>query len=195
MSRQDELIEAGRRLLTNNYRQSPVVMARRSSDASVLPPGLEIRYGALEDSHLNLEGIDTLVYCASMGFGHLPHLVSQLERAGMRRAVFVSTTAVFTSLPSASRAVRLAAETAVKESRLDWTILRPTMIYGTGRDRNPGVYSGLRRWTSIARLVGGESGHGVAFPIDGHDVRLIKLALVESARGDRQAQRPSRQHD
>src|SRR4051812_27566621 len=28
MSRQDELIEAGRRLLTNNYRQSPVVMAR-----------------------------------------------------------------------------------------------------------------------------------------------------------------------
>ena len=126
---------------------SPVVMARRTSDVSALPPGLEKRYGALEDSHLSLEGIDTLVYCASMGFGHVPHLVSQLERAGVRRAVFVSTTAVFTSLPSASHAVRLAAETAVKESGLEWTILRPTMIYGTGRDRNISrLLRILKRW-------------------------------------------------
>ena len=28
MSRQDDLVEAGRRLLLNNYRQAPIVMAR-----------------------------------------------------------------------------------------------------------------------------------------------------------------------
>jgi uncharacterized protein YbjT (DUF2867 family) len=85
---------------------------------------------------LPLDGVDTLVYCASMGFGHIPHVVQQLESAYVKRAVFISTTAVFTSLPSRSRAVRLEAETTVRESTLQWTILRPTMIYGTARDRN-----------------------------------------------------------
>ena len=48
----------------------------------------------------------------------------------------MSTTAIFTSLPAASRAPRVEAEAAVQSSALDWTILRPTMIYGTARDRN-----------------------------------------------------------
>jgi uncharacterized protein YbjT (DUF2867 family) len=103
---------------------------------SVLPPGLDLRYGSLEDSSLPLVGIGAVVYCASMGFGHVPGLIHQLESAGVKRAVFTSTTAIFTSLPSTSRAVRVEAEAAVQQSRLDWTILRPTMIYGTARDRN-----------------------------------------------------------
>jgi nucleoside-diphosphate-sugar epimerase len=41
--------------------------------------------------------------------------------------------------------VRLEAEQAVQASRLEWTILRPTMIYGTHRDRN---ISRLLRWLS-----------------------------------------------
>jgi uncharacterized protein YbjT (DUF2867 family) len=126
--------------------RSPVMLARPTSDLSRLPNGLEIRSGTLEEP-LPLEGISTLVYCASMGFGHVPPLVAQLEGCGVRRAVFVSTTAIFTSLPSASRAVRLDAEAAIQSSQLDWTILRPTMIYGTGRDRNISrLLRYLRRW-------------------------------------------------
>jgi nucleoside-diphosphate-sugar epimerase len=83
-----------------------------------------------------LDDVDTLVYCASMGFGHIPRLVEQLQSAGVRRGVFVSTTAIFTRLPATSLAPRLEAETAVESSTLDWTILRPTMIYGTAGDRN-----------------------------------------------------------
>jgi nucleoside-diphosphate-sugar epimerase len=71
-----------------------------------------------------------------MGFGHVPRLVDRLQAAGVQRGLFVSTTALFTSLPAASRAPRLEAETAVRASTLDWTIVRPTMIYGTSRDRN-----------------------------------------------------------
>jgi len=123
-----------------------VALVRPTSDRSVLPDGLQVRVGDLS-STLPLEGIDTLVYCASMGFGHVPPLVSALEAAGVRRAVFVSTTAIFTSLPAPSRAVRLAAEAAVQASTLDWTILRPTMIYGTDRDRNISrLLRYLRRW-------------------------------------------------
>jgi uncharacterized protein YbjT (DUF2867 family) len=109
----------------------PIVLVRPTSDCSVLPSGVELRVGDLAQP-LPLHGISTLVYCASMGFGHVPSLVEQLQQASnVTRAVFV-----FTSLPTASRAVRLAAEAAVQSSQLEWTILRPTMIYGTARDRN-----------------------------------------------------------
>jgi len=116
--------------------RAPIALVRPTSDLAVLPDGMERRVGDLAEP-LPLQGIDTLVYCASMGFGHVPVLVRQLEaQSGARRAVFVSTTAIFTRLPAASRAVRLEAEQAVQASTLTWTILRPTMIYGTGRDRN-----------------------------------------------------------
>ena len=112
-----------------------VALVRTTSDTSVLPERMELRYGDLS-APVPLDGIDTLVYCASMGFGHVPPLISQLEQHGVRRALFMSTTAIFTTLPSNSRAARLQAEAAVERSAMEWTILRPTMIYGTARDRN-----------------------------------------------------------
>ena len=115
--------------------RSPVVLARPTSDLSVLPTNMEVRFGDVAQP-LPLKQIDTLVYCASMGFGRIPELVKQLEASTVKRAVFVSTTAIYTKLPSASRTVRLEAEAAVQASDLDWTILRPTMIYGTAGDRN-----------------------------------------------------------
>jgi nucleoside-diphosphate-sugar epimerase len=124
----------------------PVLLARVGSDRGGLPAGMEVRVGDLE-APLPLEGIGSIVYCASMGFGHVPGLVRQLEAAGVRRAVFVSTTAIFTSLPTTSRAIRLEAEAAVESSRLAWTLLRPTMIYGTVRDRNISrLLRFLKRW-------------------------------------------------
>jgi nucleoside-diphosphate-sugar epimerase len=120
------------------------VLVRPSSDTRWLPSGVTLRVGDLADD-LPLDGVDSLVYCASMGFGHVPRLVQQIEAAGVRRGVFVSTTAIFTRLPAASRAMRLDAEQAVQASGLAWTIVRPTMIYGTQRDRN---ISRLLRWLS-----------------------------------------------
>ena len=81
-------------------------------------------------------GCDALVNLASLGFGHAPGIVRAAERAGLNRAVFVSTTAVTTTLPARSKEVRLAAEGEIRISGLRWTILRPTMIYGAAGDRN-----------------------------------------------------------
>jgi nucleoside-diphosphate-sugar epimerase len=81
-------------------------------------------------------GCDALVSLASLGFGHAPAIVRAAERAGLDRAVFVSTTAVTTTLPARSTTVRLAAEDEIRISDLSWTILRPTMIYGAAGDRN-----------------------------------------------------------
>ena len=79
---------------------------------------------------------DVLVNLASLGFGHAPAIVSAAELAGIDRAIFISTTAVTTRLPVTSKRVRLDAEERIAASDLNWTILRPTMIYGDPGDRN-----------------------------------------------------------
>jgi nucleoside-diphosphate-sugar epimerase len=158
-------------------RRDLVVLVRRASDTSVLPAGVSLRVGDLE-ADLPLDGVDTLVYCASMGFGHVPRLVRQLEASGVQRAVFVSTTAIFTRLPAASRAVRLEAEAAVQASRLQWTVLRPTMIYGTHRDRNISRLLGwLRRWPVVPVC-----GDGLWQPIYIEDLADALVAALGSAR-------------
>jgi nucleoside-diphosphate-sugar epimerase len=155
--------------------RDPVVLARSASNRAGLPAGLEVRVGDL-DRELPLAGIGSLVYCASMGFGHVPRLVRQLESEGVRRAVFISTTAIFTSLPSHSRAPRLAAEAAVQTSSLEWTLLRPTMIYGTGRDRNIcRLLRFLKRWPVFPLC-----GNGLWQPVYVEDLAAGVVAALDS---------------
>lgn len=103
--------------------------------------GATVVRGDLDDAH-SLEAAFTsaapgvLVNLASLGFGHAPTIVQAALTAGLRRAVFVSTTAIFTQLNAPSKAVRTAGERTIQASGLQWTIVRPTMIYGTPDDRN-----------------------------------------------------------
>jgi uncharacterized protein YbjT (DUF2867 family) len=88
------------------------------------------------DEDFAAAGCEALVCLASLAFGHGPAIVAAAEEAGLRRAVFVSTTAVTTTLHPPTRQIRLTAEQQIRGSGLDWTILRPTMIYGDAGDRN-----------------------------------------------------------
>jgi nucleoside-diphosphate-sugar epimerase len=113
---------------------------RNTSDTKELDLNrVELAYGAFEDPESYrkaLQGVDTLINIASLGFGHAAVIVGEAEKAGVERAIFVSTTALFTTLEAKTKVVRMAAEKIVEESKLDYTIIRPTMIYGTERDRN-----------------------------------------------------------
>jgi uncharacterized protein YbjT (DUF2867 family) len=93
---------------------------------------------------------EALVNLVSLGFGHAPAIVAAARAAGLDRAVFVSTTAVTTSLPARSRRIRLEAERHIRDSGLAWTILRPTMIYGAAGDRN---LSRLLRLLTLVRVL------------------------------------------
>jgi len=83
-----------------------------------------------------MQDCDVLVNIASLGFGHASNIISAAHSAGIQRAIFISTTAIFTKLNAKSKQIRLAAEESIQKSDLAFTILRPTMIYGTPRDRN-----------------------------------------------------------
>ena len=101
--------------------------------------GYELSYGDLSDLESlkrAMSGCDVLINVASLGFGHAPGIVKTAEEAGIRRAIFVSTTALFTQLNATSKSVRRQAEDCIRGSGLYWTILRPTMIYGAPGDRN-----------------------------------------------------------
>jgi uncharacterized protein YbjT (DUF2867 family) len=121
-------------------------------------------------------GCDVLVNLASLGFGHGPAIVAAAERAGMSRAVFVSTTAVTTTLAAPSKQIRLAAEQRVRDSELKWTILRPTMIYGDAGDRNLSRLLRLLRRAPVLPVPGG--GH-LQQPVHVADVAQAVLAAAQ----------------
>ena len=131
---------------------------RPGSDRSVLPePEIEWALGDLDDSQslsASMRGMDALVNVASLGFGHADSIMRAAQEAGIQRAVFVSTTAIFTQLNARSKQVRLAAEATIQTSGLKYTILRPTMIYGSPRDRNMWRLIRFLRYSPIVPVFG-----------------------------------------
>lgn len=100
------------------------------------------------------QGVDTLVNITSLGFGHADSIISAAKAAGIQRAIFISTTAIFTQLNAPSKNVRVAAEIAIETSGLRYTILRPTMIYGSDRDRNMWRLIRFMRYSPIVPIFG-----------------------------------------
>ena len=113
---------------------------RETSDTSRLPiEKVDLRYGDLNDKNSlidALEGRDVLVNIASLGFGNASHVVDAMKESRVERALFFSTTSIYTTLNPDSKAIRLEAERCIKESGVPYSIIRPTMIYGSSRDRN-----------------------------------------------------------
>lgn len=79
---------------------------------------------------------DIFISCASCGFGQIPNLVEELDKTSIRQYIFISTTGIFTNLNPKSKDIRIGAEKAILNSKKKVVIIRPTMIYGSSRDRN-----------------------------------------------------------
>jgi len=145
--------------------------------------GYELAYGDLGDVDslkAAMSECSALINIASLGFGHAYGIVKTAERVGIERALFVSTTALFTQLNVNSKSVRQEAEGYIKRSKLDWTILRPTMIYGSSRDRNMCRLVGhLKKWP-VMPMPG--SGENLQQPVYVDDVAR---AIVDAVSTDR----------
>lgn len=155
---------------------------RASSDRSLLA-GLDIDWalGDVSDPRSltsAMDGTDILVNIASLGFGHADSILRAAKDAGIQRAVFISTTAIFTQLNAPSKKVRVAAELAIETSGLDYTILRPTMIYGTSRDRNMWRLIKFMRLSPILPIFG--DGKYLQQPIYVDDVAAAVLDALKA---------------
>ena len=125
-----------------------------------------------------MQGTDALVNIASLGFGHADNIISAAKAAGIKRAIFISTTAIFTQLNAGSKSVRLAAEDTIRSSGLDFTILRPTMIYGSPRDRNMWRLIRLLRISPVMPIFG--DGGSLQQPIFVDDVAQAVLRALQT---------------
>ncbi|RJQ53950.1 MAG: NAD-dependent epimerase/dehydratase family protein [Nitrospiraceae bacterium] len=154
--------------------------ARVTSDLKkIVDLDYEVAYGDFTDSdslRRAMTGCDALVNIASLGFGHAAGIVKVAEESGIKRAVFISTTALFTKLNANSKSVRRQAEDYIRASGLNWTILRPTMIYGAPDDRNMIRFIGFIDRSPLVPIFG--SGEYLQQPVHVEDVAKAVVAVL-----------------
>ena len=164
-------------------RQQPfVALLRPGSDTAWMDAHhIPVRFADLnhaEQLASQLKACHALLNVASIGFGAAPSILEACRSSGVRRAVFVSTTAIFTQLNAGSKVFRKAAEAAIKTSGLNTTILRPTMIYGTPSDRNMiRLVRWLDRWP-VLPVFG--SGRSLQQPVHVSDVAWAVVQALET---------------
>jgi nucleoside-diphosphate-sugar epimerase len=156
---------------------------RPTRDRSALPhqPDVEWVPGDVSDAEslsASMKWTDALVNIVSLGSSHADTIIRAAQIAGIQRAIFISTTAIFTQLNAESKKVRLEAEHAIQTSRLCCTILRPTMIYGGRRDRNMWRLIRFMRYSPIVPVFG--SGNHLQQPIHVNDVARAVVDCLKS---------------
>lgn len=84
-----------------------------------------------------LKKADSAVYMVDLEHTDLlKNFLDAARRAGLKRAAFISSTTVLVPLGSTVKERKLRSEELIKKSGLDYTILRPSMIYGSKNDGN-----------------------------------------------------------
>jgi nucleoside-diphosphate-sugar epimerase len=119
---------------------------------------------------------------------YLPQALPALKSRGMQRLVAFSSTSVFTKAaspdPSEREVVRRLSEgeAAVRAfceaNGVAWTILRPTLIYAEGQDRNVTRLAGLIRRFGVLPLYG--KGGGLRQPVHADDLASAALDAAAS---------------
>ena len=112
-----------------------------------------------------------------------------LEARGARRIVVLSSTSRFTKDTSSDMAEQATARrlaqaedrlrTWAENKGLDWVILRPTLIYGRGRDKNVCEIARFIRRFGFFPLFG--PAHGLRQPVHAEDLAAACFAAVDAA--------------
>lgn len=164
--------EVGFRLihaLHSSYRIVAIVRNREKRNFSRYP-GVEVRQvddisdvGSLA---LSLKGCEAIINTGYIWFAEYIHQAVLQSQAAIRHIVFTGSTGIYTRLPSQSAERKREAEIFIQERyRCNWTIIRPTMIYGHKDDRN------------ISRLVKAVARYPI-LPLIGQGSSLIQPVLI-----------------
>src|ERR671917_1439811 len=123
-------------LLAEGHEVRCLVRAESLRASRLDPLRVEVVRGDARDAQAlsrALSGMDALLHVA--GIEYAPRVVEAARRAGVERLVAVSSTSAHSAYPSRS-GPKLRMEELVRGSGLDYTIVRPSMIYGSELDKN-----------------------------------------------------------
>jgi nucleoside-diphosphate-sugar epimerase len=125
----------------------------------------------------------------------LPEHLEFMRKAGAKNVVAVSTTSRFTKIDSSSDAERKFVEELIfaedrlqrwaAENNATWTILRPTLIFGLGLDKNINVIAKFITRFHFFPILG--RANGMRQPIHVSDVASACKAALESNNAKNQA--------
>lgn len=182
-------------LLTQQGR-SVLALSRRTEAPSAAPEMGGLRWQSLTelDRAAGQAGFDPISHWLVLApIWHLPDYFALLQRCGARRLVALSSTSRFSKAASSDAGERaLAARLAEAEEQLQhwatlhgvtWVILRPTLIYGYGRDQNIARLARLIRRFGWFPLLG--EGRGLRQPVHVDDVAAACFSAL--LRGDNRA--------
>jgi nucleoside-diphosphate-sugar epimerase len=145
------------RLLRETGEHEVRCLVRRTSPVERLG-GLELAYGdARDDGSIAraLRGMDAFVHVA--GLRYTPEVLEAMRRARVERLVIVSSTSTHSRFEFRS-APRLVNEALLAGSELRWTVVRPSMIYGSELDHNMHrLLRFLDRWPVFPLFGSGEN--------------------------------------
>jgi uncharacterized protein YbjT (DUF2867 family) len=175
----------------------PRLAARGARVIALLRPGrepgailpladVEVRRGDLSDPRSlrgAFDGADAIVHLA--GLALVPGMLHEIEEAHIRAGVFVSSAGVHTRLVSRGADAKRSGEAALRASALSYTILRPSMIYGTPRDRNlVRLLRWLRKWPVVPAPLGGRTPQQPVHVDDLADAIVAALERPAAARNE-----------
>ncbi|MEH7106451.1 NAD-dependent epimerase/dehydratase family protein [Bacillus sp. JJ1764] len=129
------------RLIKEKYDGKIRCLVRHNSDTSFLDKsGLNIEkvYGELEDKDLlnrTMVGVETVLHISTIHFSN--NIIDAAIHNNVKWAILVHTTGRYSKYKSASEEyIKIEEGILKKRNQIGITILRPTMIYGSSRDRN-----------------------------------------------------------
>jgi nucleoside-diphosphate-sugar epimerase len=132
-------------LLVKNYKVNCLV--RPSSSRTALlgiaksaGKNIDFSTGTLESGDSIITAIKkakSVIYIMDLEHTYLLEtFLKTAARAGLKRVIFISSTTVLIPLESRIKSQKIKSENLIKKSGLDYTILRPSMIYGSEDDPN-----------------------------------------------------------
>ena len=157
-----------------------------SRQARESSPGVEWRRLAEGSSSLCGGGVTAYWICVAPIFV-LPDYFDLVEASGARRIVALSSTSRFTKISSGDATeIAIAARLIDSEAQvqawaasrgIEWVILRPTLIYGLGRDKNISEIVNFIRRFGFFPVLG--RAQGLRQPIHAEDVAAACVSAIQ----------------
>jgi uncharacterized protein YbjT (DUF2867 family) len=162
-------------------RHEIVGVARHAPSSGLLPDDVNVVVGDCRDPRLMeplLAGAAVLIHIAGI---HLAPSIASLANLTKPATVIVISTANVDSTHLDSAALYRAGEVAIRARRPDAIIVRPTMVYGSERDRN--VHKVIEFAARYRFLPFPTGATGLIQPVHFVDLAAAIVALLEGPRG------------
>ena len=133
-----------------------------------------------EDSIFNnLKEVNTVIYLTDLkNINFIKNFIKAAKRTTLKRVIFISSTTVLLPMQNKIKEAKLVSENLIKNSGLDYTILRPAMIYGS---KNDGNYSKMINFIKKRGFfIKFGSGNNLIQPIYIDDVAEAVTAVIET---------------